>query len=646
MQSKKTKNKTKQTVKQISSFLDSKYKKKSGLYKAIFFSAIIVIVCGVSFLVYFFWDTPRISKVRKSAISATHTLKNKYLDLADEEFDKGYLENSAVYYKSYINSNPSKRDKMLAYQKLFEIEVFQKNYYTALDDLAEMEKIDSSMPFIYVSRLRLLLRLEDYTDARKEIERNYPRMKKSVEYKELTSVFFMKTGEYHQALSELSKIPFAKREFDVHKRILHCYINLNQISNAMAYSDKIESKIRTLNMRDYYSEFAIIRAILYLLRNDATAAKTELELGQLNKKYNSLVLRLQVYANILDDKEEFVISPTDDNLKAIAGDTDFIRNVADYFYYKKNYPRALEYYTVLADHHILKKEEVMAMADLYYKTGQFDKSIEMIRRLTTEYSYSGANYYKNLAVNYKKMQNYQQAMFYLREGLDLYRTDIDFYIRLASLHIAMQDYRTALQAISDGKNVNQGQYDRRLDILRIQALTLSDVSMSEQELLTLREQGLSNPEYYFKLIEHYISNNRFPDAKRELDTVSVLDLSVQQQQVLNVYKLYFALKMSDNAATAAYMNEVLSAPITDSVSMFNHSVILMMQGDYDKAINILVTSDRSGFSAEQKGKLSYLIAVCYYMKRDYSTSYKYAKAASALRSSNSKASYLMSLIAE
>ncbi|MBR6198713.1 MAG: hypothetical protein IKQ61_00465 [Spirochaetales bacterium] len=565
--------------------------------------------------------------------------------MADEEFDKGYLENSAVYYKSFINSNPDKRDKILAYQKLFEIDVLQKNYYTALDDLAEMEKLDSS-PFVYVSRLRLLLRLEDYTDARKEIERNYPRMKKSVEYKELVSVFFMKTGEFHQAISELSKIPFAKREFDVHKRILHCYIKLNQISNAMAYSDKIESKIRTLNMRDYYSEFAIIRAILYLLRNDVAAAKNELEFGQINKKYHSLVLRLQVYANILDDKEEFVISPTDDNLSEIAGDTDFIRNVADYFYYKKNYPRALEYYTVLADHHILKKDEVMAMADLYYKTAQYDKSIEMIRRLTSEYSYSGANYFKNLAVNYKKMQNYQQAVFYLREGLDFYRNDVDFYIRLASLHIAMQDYRTALQYVSDGKDVLRGQYDRRLDILRIQALTLSDVTMSEQELLALREQGLSNPEYYFKLIEHYISNNRFPDAKRELDTVSVLDLSVQQQQVLNVYKLYFALKMNDTVAANAYMDAVLAAPITDTVSMFNHAVINILRGEYDKAINTLVTSDRTTFSAAQKGKLSYLIAVCYYMKRDYGSAYKYAKASLALRPSDSKASYLMSLISE
>ena len=270
----------------------------------------------------------------------------------------------------------------------------------------------------------------------------------------------------------------------------------------------------------------------------------------------------------------------------------------------------------------------------------------MIRRLNTEYGYRGANLYKNLSVNYRKMLNTQQAIFYLRDGLDYYPDDVDFYVRLASISIDLRDQQTALQYVQNGKNVLKGQYDKRLDILRVKALALTDTNMSEQELLSLREQGLTNAEYYFKLIEHYVSNNRFIDAKRELDTVSVLDLNEVQTNVLNVYKLYFALKMNDIPNINRYSEIVLQQPLDSPIAVFNHAVLRMMNGDYDRAINILVTADRSSFGTDYKAKLSYLIAVCYYMKRDFGSSYKYAKATLALKPSYSKASYLMSLIAE
>ncbi len=71
-----------------------------------------------------------------------------------------------------------------------------------------------------------------------EIKRYGKKLKKSIEYTELTGVFYMKTGQFKQALNTFLKIRYGKREFSMHQKIIQCYIKLNRVDECLKYIAK------------------------------------------------------------------------------------------------------------------------------------------------------------------------------------------------------------------------------------------------------------------------------------------------------------------------------------------------------------------------------------------------------------------------
>ncbi|HPO49378.1 MAG TPA: hypothetical protein PLO89_03545 [Spirochaetota bacterium] len=50
------------------------------------------------------------------------------LKLAEKSYNDGYLENSAIYYRDYLETNPKKLSKIKVYEKMFEIGVVRNNF--------------------------------------------------------------------------------------------------------------------------------------------------------------------------------------------------------------------------------------------------------------------------------------------------------------------------------------------------------------------------------------------------------------------------------------------------------------------------------------------------------------------------------------
>lgn len=84
-----------------------------------------------------------ISKISEKRFSTSKS--NPILQKANEAFEKGLLENSAIYYQTYLNTNISKSEKILTLKKLFEISVLQENYNQALDYLDKIENLDKKI---------------------------------------------------------------------------------------------------------------------------------------------------------------------------------------------------------------------------------------------------------------------------------------------------------------------------------------------------------------------------------------------------------------------------------------------------------------------------------------------------------------------
>lgn len=93
-----------------------------GSKKRILFAAILLI-CVVTFalitiVLFYSKDIITYSLAKTNSQNPISILKK-----ADEAFKKGYLENSALEYQNYLNTNPDKAQKMLSYRKIFAIHI-------------------------------------------------------------------------------------------------------------------------------------------------------------------------------------------------------------------------------------------------------------------------------------------------------------------------------------------------------------------------------------------------------------------------------------------------------------------------------------------------------------------------------------------
>lgn len=636
MQLKEIKKKTAESLKNVYTF----FSKKGNLSKLLLISVIVIFIVSTLFFIFFITDLP----FKLGLTDKKEKIKNSFLEKAESEFEKGYLENSAIYYLSYINTNPNKQAKIEAYRKLFQISVVQNKYYQSLDYLKKIEEIDDSIDSIYLDRLKIALRLKNLNSARNEINTHYDTMKKSTEYRELVGIYYINIGKFEKALEELLKIPFAKREFDVHKKITLCYISSDQITNCLAYLGKIESKIRSLDIKEYIADFAIMKGAALLIKGEINSALLEFSYGTNSVRYKNLSKKLTLYANILLDDTEEVAKLALDNQNVVEVDEIFLKTIGDYFYYKKRYDKALEIYINLGKMKMFDTNEISTLADLYYKTGNYQLCIDTLEKLFNEYNVKIPAIYKNISASYSALKDYQEESFHLKEGLVQYPGDVDFYVRLANFYLKRKDAGAALNYIEDGMSILKNSYDNRLDALKIAALQLTDSDMGEKELLNLREKSITNVDYYFKLIEYYIKSANYLDAQREIDTVKELSLNNEQRDSLNIYRLFVEMNNGNKIEYEKIKKELLKSQSKNLIGKFNMALLFIIDNETDKALSILTSMDINELPNDLRFKNLYLKSIVYFLKKDYSTSYKFVDNALSIDPTNNKARYLQSVI--
>jgi len=620
------------TLSKISSF-----KKETTIKKNI----IIFSLTGVLLIVFIISIFLFIKLIKELPIKSFKEKEdeNFLLKMAEESYKNGFLENSATYYQNYLKTNPSIKDKIVTYKRLFEIKILSNEIVEALYYLDKWEELKPDDPLIHISRLKILLRENRFIEAKRVIDKNYNKLKKSTEFKELTAIYFIKLEKYEYGLKELLKIPFDKREIPHHNKIVNCYLKLNQITNALAYINKIEPKLRNLENKDYLMEFAMLKAITLMLKGDFDSANIELKPVILYKKFKEASLKLSVYCNIFTDTLKEVEETLEEEKEALYKDPKFLRILGDYFYFKNKYEKAIEVYERIIELKDLDISEKLTLADIYFNANRYEDAIKVIEKIYNENKFESPNLYKNLSICYNKLNNSENEFFYLKEGANKYKDDIDFNMRIAKYYFDRKDYNEVISYIN---NINKN--DKRLENLKILSLYLSKDKLTEKELLIIREKEKETPEYYFKLIEFYLKNKKYSDAKREIDTINTLILSPEQKNILNMYSMIWALGINNEIEYNKAKDQFLNSTSSDIVSNINKILIYIRDNELNKANDLLSGIDISNIDRFYQEKIYFLKAVILYYNRDFIMAYKFLQKSLEINPYNKKALFLKNVI--
>jgi tetratricopeptide (TPR) repeat protein len=643
MQSKNLKSLANESVKKISDTL--KEHKKGRILKIlllifipIFLILLLIVSFNISNLLY---------QVKRLKIKSEN---RTILKLAEKSYKDGYLENSAVYYQTYVDSDIPKVEKIIAYKRLFEIAVIRKKLNESLTYLDKLEEIDKNILEVYINRIKIYLRLNEFEKAKEEINKNRSKLKKSVEYKNITGVYYIRTGDYKKALEIFESIPLNKREFEINKKIIQCMINLGKYDNCLDYIKKIEKKYKVGFDPEIEAEIIILKQTARIMKGDYNGAIDELKRAEsLTNKYKDITHKLILYSGMSMDLSDDVYAVIESNETKFVKDPNLLKVIGDYYIYKEEYARALFFYENLKNNRELSKDELMSLADIYYHTGDYIKSIESMENLFKKYDFKTPALYKNLSMAYSKMNDFQNEIFFLKEGISEFPKDIDFYIRLAKIFIDKGDYNEALYYINEAKAVYKRYddviYDKRLDALYVFVIEQSNKKIQEDELLNLREKETKNPDYYFKVIQYYINKKKYIDAKRELDTAGKLALDDYQKQIFNIFDIIISLNLNDKKEYDKASKEYITKPLNDDNYRINLAIIYIYNDDYDKALEILSTLTNPGILDENtRAKVTYLQALCNFYKHNYTLSQKLIDRLPEIEKSSKRVSYLQRLI--
>jgi len=643
MQLKDLKSKTNKSIKKLSSIIH--HGQKGKLFKFLFLIFIPIFIVLIIIL------TINISNIFLFKINTKNKLKNdsskRTFKLAEEAYEQGYFENSAIYFQSFVDSDVSKVEKIIGYKRLFEIAVMQKKLQKALVYLDNIEDIDKKVYEIYINRIKIYLRLNEYKKAEEEINKNKKRFKHSAEFKEISGVYYLKINDYINALKEFNGIPYKKRDFGIHKKIIHCYLRLEQFKKCIDYIQKIEKKLNIVGDDEVKGEFLILKAVTKIKMGKIEDIYEDLKRAySLSGKYKDIALKLLLFTGMTLNKSEDIYDYTNNNETFI--DTDLFKIIGDYYIYNNDYKNALYFYEYIKKERDLKKDELLVMANLYYMNQDYNESINNMKLAFEKYDYRSALLYKNLSVAYGKIGEYQNQLFFLKEGMQEFPLDIDFYVYLAKIYLDMSEPRIALEYINDAKrimNTNKDiPYDNRVDALYLHALNISNKNVDENELLNLREKYSKNPDNYFKIIDYYLKQRKFIDAEREIDTVSRLPLDEDQKEILYTYQLIISLYKEDENEYIKFRDNLLKLDLKEDDSKINISMIYILDGEYEKALEILNSFDLQLLKNKLKYKIIYLQAVCYYYKNNFSLAYKSLDRLPDIERANGQIAFLISLI--
>ncbi|HPO49379.1 MAG TPA: hypothetical protein PLO89_03550 [Spirochaetota bacterium] len=489
--------------------------------------------------------------------------------------------------------------------------------------------------------------MEAFQQIKTEIDENYHKFKKSTEFKELISVYFIETSKIEKALKVLNEIPYNKREFRVHQKFIYCYLKLDKIKEALEYVKKIERKVRFFEIKEHKIEFSLLKAIAFILSGDYIFAEMELRNLSVNEKNKNLFFKTLLYCNIKLDREEEITELIEKDESLIL-DPEYYKILGDYYLYKRNYENSLKFYRIIERKRELTKLETMTLSDIYYRLSDYKNSVNTIKVLKNDYKCESPDIYRNLSLNLFLLGDASNGFFSLKEGIDKFPLDIDLYVRLGKYFIEYGDYNAALKTVDEAlqivKNNKKAVYDKRLDIIKLISMEKNNPNIKEFDFLELREKNNKNPEYYFKTIEYYVKSKKFTDAYREIENISALPLNKTQFEILNIYKLIYADNTENKELYEETKKELLKSQKEKIETKINTAIVYILDEDYDNALDIMNQIDIKLINNFLKNKIFYLKAIVYYMKKDYAVSYKLLQNVIENNKDDPKAPFIKSLI--
>lgn len=573
--------------------------------------------------------------------------KGIMLKMAEDAYRDGYLENSAVYYQNYLKTNPSKANTIIVNKKLFEINVLKGDLYNALITLKNIELLDPSDSSVYINRVKILIRQNELKGARFEINRIYKKLKKSPEFIELSGVVFMRNGDFEKAVKEFEKIPYRKRGYSINKKVAECYMKLNQISNSISYLNKMEPSVRAFDDKQKKGEYLLLRGIAGILKGDYDAVSQDLRPGILDAKLRSVGYRILIYSYIIQDRYEALNEFFDNPEVASDNSPELLIIVGNYYYYRKDYSKAAYFYEKVGEIRKFMKHELLALTDIYYRVGDYKSAEAALKKANLEYGFVSPLYFKNMSKLRLLQNDFQQGIFYLKQGVLDFNEDEDFYLRLGMINIDAGFKETALEYINEGvrisKLLNNGEYNPDFDVLRIKLTETKDKDLTEFDLLDMRSSSDADISTYFRLIEFYLVNNRLFDAKRELDTVERLPLTIEQKRVFIGYKFIYSIADGDYQGYLAIRKQIVD---DDSYDLFYKGVCYFLDGDYDAAGDILMMLDVDENWGDRNKLviINYVKALVFYYKEDYAVAHQALDRLFEIEPYHRKGNYLKGLM--
>lgn len=557
---------------------------------------------------------------------------SKLFKVAEDSYRNGYLENSAVSYYNYLNTNPSKTNKILTYKRLFEINVLRSDIPAAFEILNQLEELSPNDLSVSINRLKLLLREENFTATKIFIDANYGKLKKSPEFIDLTATYYMMQENFERALKELERIPVRKRDYSFTKKIVHCYVKQNQLSKALSCLHKKEPLVRTFDDKSKTEEFFLLKNIVLLLKGDQNDISDDLRVSLLDPKMRVFGAKLQILscmfqernvklAELLENKEIRALYKTD---------PVFLSRIGNYYAYSKDYEKARIFYEMIPDCRDYNEQELLALIDIYYCGGLFSQAEEALGNLNRRFAYKKPVYFKNGSLLSKKQGKFAEAVHKLKQGSELYsrdaeKFDSDFYFRLAHLHGENGFADAALEYLEEGKNLQKsftGTYDKTFDILKIKyaGANLSHDG-AEQELLEMRERADADLTTYFRLVRFYLESRRQFDAQRELDTVKSMPMSKEQRSVYDIYCLFLAMYQKNQTSYQDVRTRILE---NEKVSPLYIALIHLLDANYKMCLDTLVEWEGTLADSEKDElyQVYYLCAVANYLSNNISLSYQ------------------------
>lgn len=588
---------------------------------------ILVISCGLLFL-YYSKDIILYSLRNRE----DYVESSKLFRVAEDSYRSGYLENSAVSYYNYLNTNPSKVNKILTYKRLFEINVLRGDFAAAFDILDQHEKLSPNDLSVGINRLKLLLREENFPAAKIFIDANYNRLKKSPEFIDLVGTYYMMQENYERALKELEKIPARKRDYSFTKKIVHCYVKQNQLSKALSCLHKKEPTVRTFDDKAKTEEFFLLKNIVLLLKGDQNDISDDLRVSLLDPQMRVFGAKLQILSCMLQERNAKLAELLDDKeIKEIyKKDPVFLARIGNYYAYSKNYEKARVFYEMIPECRDYTEQELLALTDIYYCCGMFEQAEETLSKLNRRFGYKKNAYFKNGALLSQKQGKFAEAVHKLKQGSELYSRDSenfdsDFYFRLAHLHGENGFPEAALEYLEEGKNLQKkytGTYDKTFDVLKIKYAgeNLSHDG-AEQELLEMRERPDADLTAYFRLIRFYLESSRQFDAQRELGTVKSMPMSKNQRSVYDIYCLFLAMQQKNQAVYQDVRRKILDNETTSALYV---SLIHLLDGNYKECIDTLVEWEGTLADSDKNDlcQAYYLCAVANYLRGNISEAYQ------------------------